>query len=272
MSANAGKSPCAAGSGSSRTRIAVPPPLVAVTRFSLTYYARSASGNAIFSRETGTHTRRLITGSPAWGVKIRMRPQFVAQGCRALSERSAAFAEHHRTGLIGSPQGARRPGIVVYLTAMRSVPQTQPPSPELVFDTLNAYQRTAALKGAIQLDVFTAIGEGNAAPKAIAARCQTSERGMRILCDYLVIIGFLTKQGSKWLRWILVELSSHAIHGAPQFRRLYERVARKHGANTGRVAVARAMLKTIYAMLKHQEAFRPLHKGRAGQRQGVMAD
>lgn len=81
---------------------------------------------------------------------------------------------------------------------MSSVPQTKPPSPELIFDTLNAYQRTAALKGAIQLDVFTAIGEGNATAKAIAARCQTSERGMRILCDYLVIIGFLTKQGSNY--------------------------------------------------------------------------
>lgn len=35
----------------------------------------------------------------------------------------------------------------------------------------------------------------------------------------------------------------------PQFRRFSHRVAKKHGANTGRVAVARAMLKTIYAML-----------------------
>jgi len=85
-------------------------------------------------------------------------------------------------------------------------------------------------------------------------------------------LGRLTKQGSKWLRWILIELSLHAINGAPQFRRLYYRVAKKHGGNTGRVAVARAMLKTIYAMLKHQEAFRPLQKGMAGQRQGVMAD
>lgn len=31
----------------------------------------------------------------------------------------------------------------------------------------------------------------------------------------------LTKQGSSWLLWILVELSVHAINGAPQFRSLY---------------------------------------------------
>lgn len=84
-------------------------------------------------------------------------------------------------------------------------------------------------------------------------------------------LGRLTKQGSSWLRWILVELSLHAINGAPPFRSLYYRVAKKHGANTGRVAVARAMLKTIHAMLMKQEAFRPIVKGLPGQRPGVIA-
>jgi ubiquinone/menaquinone biosynthesis C-methylase UbiE len=81
---------------------------------------------------------------------------------------------------------------------MSTGPQTQSPSPILFFETMNAYQRTAALKGAIALDVFTAIGEGTHTAPAIAARCRTSERGMRILCDYLVIIGFLAKQGSEY--------------------------------------------------------------------------
>ena len=84
-------------------------------------------------------------------------------------------------------------------------------------------------------------------------------------------LGRLTKQGSTWLRWILIELSMHAIKGAPQFRQLYHRVARKHGRNAGRTAVARAMLKTIYAMLTHQEAFRPIEQGSTGQRLGAMA-
>ncbi len=105
----------------------------------------------------------------------------------------------------------------------------------------------------------------------------------RHLCSYAGLIpsvhasggktrlGRLTKQGSKWLRWILVELSVHAINGAPQFRSLYYRISRKHGRNTARVAVARAMLKAIYAMLKKQESFRPIVRGSAGQRPGVMA-
>ncbi len=49
-----------------------------------------------------------------------------------------------------------------------------------------------------------------------------------------------------------------------------ERVAKKHGRDVGRVAVARAMLKAIYAMLTKQEAFRPRVKGTTGQRPGVM--
>ena len=54
--------------------------------------------------------------------------------------------------------------------------QTQKqPSPALVFETLNGYQRTQALKAGIELELFTAIGEGNATAKAIAERCGADE-------------------------------------------------------------------------------------------------
>jgi hypothetical protein len=76
--------------------------------------------------------------------------------------------------------------------------QTQQPSPELFFQTLNAYQRTAAIKAAVELDVFTAVGEGARTAGELAARCRASERGVRILCDYLVIIGFLTKEDGRY--------------------------------------------------------------------------
>jgi ubiquinone/menaquinone biosynthesis C-methylase UbiE len=72
--------------------------------------------------------------------------------------------------------------------------QTPQPSPELFFYTVNAYQRTAAIKSAVELDVFTAVGEGKRTAQELAARCAASERGMRILCDYLVILGFMTKE------------------------------------------------------------------------------
>ncbi|HWT00745.1 MAG TPA: methyltransferase [Pyrinomonadaceae bacterium] len=68
------------------------------------------------------------------------------------------------------------------------------PSPILFFETVNAYQRSAAVKAAVELEVFTAIGEGNQTARAIADRCEASERGVRILCDYLTVIGFLKKE------------------------------------------------------------------------------
>ena len=46
-----------------------------------------------------------------------------------------------------------------------SSPASQQPSPQLFFETINAYQRTEALKAAIELEVFTAVAEGNTTPR-----------------------------------------------------------------------------------------------------------
>jgi 2-polyprenyl-3-methyl-5-hydroxy-6-metoxy-1,4-benzoquinol methylase len=81
---------------------------------------------------------------------------------------------------------------------MSTAPQAQPPSPTIIFDTLNAYIRTSALRGAIDLDLFTAIAEGNTSVAAIAKRLQASEKGTRVLCDYLTVIGLLTKENSSY--------------------------------------------------------------------------
>ena len=75
---------------------------------------------------------------------------------------------------------------------------TPPPSPELFFKTVGAYQRTAALRAAIELNLFTTIGDGAHTVSAIAAGCKASERGTRILCDYLTIVGFLAKTGDSY--------------------------------------------------------------------------
>jgi SAM-dependent methyltransferase len=72
------------------------------------------------------------------------------------------------------------------------------PNPALFFDTINSYQRTAALKAAIELEVFTGIGEGKTSAQALAERAKASPRGMRILCDYLVVNGLLTKKASDY--------------------------------------------------------------------------
>ena len=77
-------------------------------------------------------------------------------------------------------------------------PHEHRPSPELFFRTAAAYQQTAALKGAVELDLFTVIGQGKRTAGEIAGECKASERGVRILCDYLCVLGFLTKEGPNY--------------------------------------------------------------------------
>jgi len=76
--------------------------------------------------------------------------------------------------------------------------------------------------------------------------------------------GPITKQGSPWLRWVLIEATQHAIDGYPQLATLYRRVAAAQGGrkNAGRIAVARQLLVSIYHMLKRRQAFEP---GRIGE-------
>lgn len=75
---------------------------------------------------------------------------------------------------------------------------TAAPDPGRVFETLCAFQQTEALKGAIELDIFTHIAEGASSVPEIARRAQASERGIRILCDYLTIQGFLGKADGRY--------------------------------------------------------------------------
>src|SRR5207302_149483 len=67
-----------------------------------------------------------------------------------------------------------------------------------LFAALTGYQRTGTLKGAIDLDLFTAIAEGNDTVAALARRVGANERGVRILCDSLAAMGFLTKSGNRY--------------------------------------------------------------------------
>jgi hypothetical protein len=70
--------------------------------------------------------------------------------------------------------------------------------PEKTFDAFRSYQQTQALKGAIELDLFTAIDEGHDTVSSLASHCRASQRGIRILCDFLVITGFLTKEEASY--------------------------------------------------------------------------
>lgn len=67
-----------------------------------------------------------------------------------------------------------------------------------VFDTAMAYQRTAALIAAVKLDIFTKIGSETVSLDDLQSRTGASRRGLRILCDYLTVIGLMQKKDSHY--------------------------------------------------------------------------
>jgi transposase len=66
-----------------------------------------------------------------------------------------------------------------------------------------------------------------------------------------VYTGHISKQGSRWLRWILIEAAIHASGQPGRYQQLFERIAQRKGRKLARVVVAHELLATIYWMLRH---------------------
>jgi 2-polyprenyl-3-methyl-5-hydroxy-6-metoxy-1,4-benzoquinol methylase len=78
-------------------------------------------------------------------------------------------------------------------------PEARPQaSPFRLFQAINGFHLTEAIRSAIELDIFTAIGAGHRTAAAVARHCSVAERGARILCDFLVVHGFLAKTGQEY--------------------------------------------------------------------------
>jgi len=87
-------------------------------------------------------------------------------------------------------------------------------------------------------------------------------RSAKQLCSYAGLVpstyasgntcfhGHITKQGSRWLRWILVEAAIHAVKSPGVLRRFYFKVERKKGGQIAKVATARKLLEWIYHILR----------------------
>src|SRR5262245_8206958 len=75
----------------------------------------------------------------------------------------------------------------------------QPLSPVPFFNLFSAYQRSAVMNTALELELFSLIGQQKSATAAdIAKSAQASERGIRILCDYLTACELLKKNGDSY--------------------------------------------------------------------------
>ena len=66
-------------------------------------------------------------------------------------------------------------------------------------------------------------------------------------------LGHITKQGSRPLRWALVEAAQHAARGGGPLRDSFERIAKRRGRKIAKVAVARTILTLCFYGLRDGE-------------------
>ncbi|MHB2036731.1 MAG: IS110 family RNA-guided transposase, partial [Nitrososphaerales archaeon] len=67
--------------------------------------------------------------------------------------------------------------------------------------------------------------------------------------------GSITKQGSKMIRWIMVESARVAVNHDERLSAFYERIKHRRGDQKAIVATASKMLKIIWTMLSRREAY-----------------
>jgi transposase len=68
-------------------------------------------------------------------------------------------------------------------------------------------------------------------------------------------LGRITKRGSKYLRWCMVEVAHGAVRVDCRFRVMFNRIAAKKGRKVAYVAVARKMLAVVWHLLVNGERF-----------------
>ena len=97
-------------------------------------------------------------------------------------------------------------------------------------------------------------------------------RSAKQLCSYAGLVpsthasgntcfhGHITKQGSRWLRWILVEAAIHAVKRPGILRRFYFKIERKKGGQIAKVATARKLLEWIYHILRDGRTYQEMEK------------
>lgn len=74
--------------------------------------------------------------------------------------------------------------------------------------------------------------------------------------------GSITKQGSRMLRWIMVEAARVAVNHDDRLRLFYERVKHRRGDQKAIIAVANKMLKIVWFMLTRREAYESANQKR----------
>ena len=78
--------------------------------------------------------------------------------------------------------------------------------------------------------------------------------------------GKISKQGSPWLRWILVQCAMTAVRYDHRLKSFYERLKSRKGSAKAIVATAKEILVIIWYMLTRRELYRHMNKKRYEQK------
>lgn len=71
--------------------------------------------------------------------------------------------------------------------------------------------------------------------------------------------GSITRQGSPWLRWVLVEAAIKAVHRDAALKNFYTRVRKRSGAKIARVAAARKLAEICWKRLRRWQCEHAAH-------------
>lgn len=71
--------------------------------------------------------------------------------------------------------------------------------------------------------------------------------------------GSITRQGSPWLRWVLVEAAMKIVRRDDPLRNFYTRIRKRSGAKIARVAVARKLAEICWKRLRRWQRERASH-------------
>ncbi|MDI6885461.1 MAG: IS110 family transposase [archaeon] len=158
----------------------------------------------------------------------------------------------------------KNPGIDSYLAIYETVERELKKAEREIEQAGQRYEEVKLLTGIKGIGVYSAliifseIGDGSRFP--------TEEK----LFSYAGLVprvhqsgkesyyGRITKEGSRYLRWILVEAARVHVQWCPESKitKHYNKIKRKRGSNVAIIAAARKLLQVIYHMLKNKEEFR----------------
>ena len=84
-----------------------------------------------------------------------------------------------------------------------------------------------------------------------------------------MVHGRLTKQGSRWLRWTMIEIAQRQLlcKRKPGFGWYYQRIKQRKGSGAGAAATARKLLAVVWRLLKDHRPFEIVPPAKSGAKE-----